>query len=48
MKLSVIRWMFALKDLVEIVPDRPGKDHAYLMDSKKGSDKSWLERVAHN
>lgn len=33
-------------DLVEIVPDRPGKDQAYLMDSKKARrDLGWQETL---
>ena len=34
------------EDLVEIVPDRPGKDHAYLMDSKKAqTNLGWKESL---
>jgi len=33
-------------DLVEMAPDRPGKDHAYLMDSNKAkSELNWRESV---
>ena len=33
-------------DLVEIVPDRPGKDQAYLMDSNKArKDLGWRESL---
>lgn len=34
-------------DLVELVPDRPGKDKAYLMDSKKAREElEWIDSVS--
>jgi dTDP-glucose 4,6-dehydratase len=35
------------EDLVEIVPDRPGKDYAYQLDSEKiRSELGWQDKIS--